>query len=109
VIAIDRLGSELGSVLNRRYESAVKALGMAGTTQHVQVDGRRLVSGGDRDWEIAAEIHRIADEQLLYLRVCVQARQRFVLYVIDRGGTIRDRATGDYTQAKQRALSHLVA
>jgi len=65
--------------------------------------------GGDRDWEIAAEIHTIADERLLYLRVWLHARQRFVLYVVDREGVIRDRATSDYTQAKQRALSQLVA
>jgi hypothetical protein len=64
---------------------------------------------GDRDWEIAGEIHTIADEELLYLRIWVQARQRFVLYVIDRHGAILDRSTGDYSQAKQRALSHLIA
>jgi hypothetical protein len=85
------------------------ALGVTGRTQNVAVDGRRLVSGGDRDWEIAGEIRTVADEELLYLRIWVQARQRFVLYVIDRIGAIRDRSTGDYSQAKQRALSHLIA
>ena len=34
---------------------------------------------------------------------------RFVLYVIDAEGVIRDRSTGDYPQAKQRVLSHLLA
>jgi hypothetical protein len=109
VIVLDRLGSEHGSALTLNYEDGAAALSVAGSTEHVQVDGRRLVSGGDRDWEIAAEIHSVADEQLLYLRVWIQARQRFVLYAVDRSGVIRDRATGDYAQAKQRVVSHLLA
>src|SRR4051794_25604423 len=109
VIVLDRDGSELGSMLSKNYDTAIKALGVSGPTNHIQVEGRRLVSGGDKDWEVAAEIHNVADERLLYLRIWVQARQRFVLYVIDCDGAIRDRATGDYKQAKQRALSHLLA
>lgn len=109
VIVLDRFGSELGSVMKLNYGEAVDALGVVGSTEHVLVDGRRLVSGGDRDWELAGEIHTVDGEQLLYLRVWLHARQRFLLYVIDRNGAIRDRATGDYEQAKQRALSHLVA
>ncbi len=109
VVVLDRAGSELGSMLSENYDTAIKALGASGPTKHIQVEGRRLVSGGDRDWEIAAEIHNVAEERLLYLRVWVQLRQRFVLYVLDRGGVILDRATGDYKQAKQRALSHLLA
>jgi hypothetical protein len=109
VVVLDRNGSEHGSILDAIYKDATKALGFAESTQHVQVDGSRLVSGGDRDWEMAAEIHTVADDELLFLRVWVHARQRFVLYVIDRHGVVRDRATGDYGQAKQRALSHLLA
>ncbi|MGB2711294.1 MAG: hypothetical protein WBC33_07240, partial [Conexibacter sp.] len=101
VIVLDRVGSEHGSILTATYEEGTTALGVDGSTEHVQVEGRRLVSGGDRDWELAAEVHTIADEPLLYLRVWIQARQRFVLYAIDRCGAICDRATGDYQQAKQ--------
>ena len=110
VIVLDRDGSEDGSVMKLDYNQALTALGLPlNGTQHVSVEGRRLVSGGDRDWEIAAEIHTVGDEQYLYVRVWLHRKQRFVLYVIDRAGKIADRATGDYTQAKQRVVSHLTA
>ena len=69
-----------------------------------EIDGRRLISGGDRDYEIAAEIHTRIGEPLLYARVWLQRKQRFVLYVIEAQGRIRDRATGTYDQAKARVL-----
>jgi hypothetical protein len=109
VIVLDRIGAEYGSVVHSIYRDAAEALGVAGPASHTHIDGRRLVSGGDRDYEIAAEIHTRAGESLLYLRVWIQAKQRFVLYIIDPQGRIRDRATGTYDQAKARVASHLDA
>lgn len=34
---------------------------------------------------------------------CTAPKQRFVLYVIDAQGRVRDRATGSYDRAKARA------
>jgi hypothetical protein len=109
VIVLDGIGAEHGSLIKDTYRDATELLGVAGPASHTQIDGRRLVSGGDRDYEIAAEIHTRGGEQLLYVRVWLQAKQRFVLYVIDAQGRIRDRATGTYDQAKARAVSHLDA
>jgi hypothetical protein len=109
VIAVDPNGSERGSMLTRTYDEAKNALGFAGSTKPLEPDGRRIVTSGNRNFELGAEIHSVADEELLYLRIWLQRRQRFVLYVIDREGVILDRATGDYAQAKQRVLSHLLA
>jgi hypothetical protein len=109
VIVLDRMGAELGSIVKLNYGEATEALGVSGPSSHTQIDGRRLVSGGDRDYEIAAEVHTRGCEQLLYVRVWLQRKQRFVLYVIDTEGKIRDRATGTYDQAKARAVSHLDA
>jgi hypothetical protein len=109
VIVLDTIGAEHGSVVKSIYRDATEVLGVAGPATHAHIDGRRLVSGGDRHYEIAAEIHTRAGEQLLYVRVRLQAKQRFVLYIIDAQGRIRDRATGTYEQAKARAASHLDA
>lgn len=109
VIVLDNIGSELGSIVRDTYREATDVLGVSGPASHTRIDGRRLVSGGDQDYEIAAEVHARAGEQLLYVRVWLQRKQRFVLYVIDAQGAIRDRATGTYDQAKARAVSHLDA
>ena len=109
VIVLDEIGAEIGSIIRQNYSDATNALGVAGPASHTQVDGRRLVSGLDRLYEIAAEIHTRDDEPLLYVRVWLQRKQRFVLYVIDAQGRIRDRSTGTYEQAKARAVSHLDA
>ena len=109
VIVLDNIGSEHGTIIRMIYRDATAVLGVTGPATHTQIDGRRLVSGGDRDYEIAAEIHTRGGEQLLYVRVWLQRKQRFVLYVIDAQGAIRDRATGTYDQAKARAVSHLDA
>jgi hypothetical protein len=67
------------------------------------------VTSSNHDVQLRAEIHWVAEEELLYLQIWLERRQRFVLYVIDAEGIIRDPATGDYAQAKQRAPSHLLA
>jgi len=107
VIVLDNIGAEHGSLVRTTYKDATETLGVAGAAEHTRIEGRRLVSGGDRDYEIAGEIHTRRGEQLLYVRVWLQLRQRFVLYVIDGEGRIRDRATGTYEQAKARVASHI--
>ncbi len=109
VIVLDNIGSEHGTIIRKIYRDATAVLSVTGPATHTQIDGRRLVSGGDRDYETAAEIHTRGGEQLLYVRVWLQRKQRFVLYVLDAKGAIRDRATGTYEQAKARAVSHLDA
>lgn len=68
-----------------------------------------VMSPPSKKWD--ARLHELlgALRRFPNVRIWVHARQRFVLYVIDRDGTILDRTTGDHTQAKQRALSHLIA
>ncbi len=109
VIVLDSIGAEFGSIIRDTYREAVELLDVVGPASQTQVDGRRLVSGGDRHYEIAAEVHTRGGASLLYIRVWLQLKQRFVLYVIDADGRIRDRATGTYDQAKARVVSHLEA
>ena len=51
-------------------------------------EGRRLVSGGDRDFEIAAEVRTIEDEDYLFLRVWLQTIQKFRVTVLSAEGSI---------------------
>ena len=52
-----------------------------------------------------ADPHTVPDEQFVYVRIWIQARPGFVLYVIVRDGAIRDRTAAGYTRAKMRVLS----
>jgi hypothetical protein len=51
-------------------------------------EGRRLVSGGDRDFEVAGEVHTIEGEDYLFLRVWLQVAQKFRVVVLDANGAI---------------------
>src|SRR4051794_23088671 len=64
VLVLDRFGGERESVRARTYKEALGALASinGAAPQHTQVEGRRLVSGGDNEYEIAAEVHLIGGE-----------------------------------------------
>jgi hypothetical protein len=51
-------------------------------------EGRRLVSGGNKDFEIAAEVRTIDDEDYLFQRVWLQQIQKFRVTVLSREGSI---------------------
>lgn len=51
-------------------------------------EGRRLVAGGDKDYEIAAEVRTIGEEDYLFLRVWLQAVQKFRVAVLSPDGAI---------------------
>src|SRR3954447_22630873 len=57
VITIDRDGTEYDSLRVSRYDDARTVMeGLSGSVTYPHVEGRRLVSGGDELWEIAAEL-----------------------------------------------------
>ena len=112
VIRIDNRGAEYGSVRAESYKSALAALDSrdGGHVSYPRIEGRRLVSGGDRDWEIAAEVREVVDDELLFVRVWLQALQRVTVYAIDVERRVCGHATADtYRKASDAIVEHLVA
>lgn len=110
LLALDAEGGDHGSVRASRYEEGVKTLGLGGQVAHTRAEGRRLVYGGDPAWEVAAEISFVGNEEVLFLRVWLQRKQRFSVYAIDPLGIVRAHAAAS---TNDRAVStiwqHLAA
>lgn len=94
VIVLDGHGGEHGSINAQTLQAAEAALTRVAGAQrgYPKPEGRRLVSGGDRDWEIAAELERIDDEEILFVRVWLQQKQAFTVYAIDEARIVRAHA-----------------
>lgn len=112
VIVVDKDGGERESVRARTYKEALGALRSVdgASSQHTHVDGRRLVSGGDGEYEIAAEVHGINGEDLLLVRVWLHVKQRFTVYAIDHARVVRAHdAAATYRKTVDAITEHLLA
>lgn len=107
VIVLDRAGALHDTVRTRTYEEAKTVLPyLTEDVGHALVDGRRLVSGGDADWEIAAEIHNLDGEEILLLRIWLQRSQAVAVWALDGDLVVRGH---DVAGTYKRALSEITA
>jgi len=110
VIVLDDKGGEHGSVRAPTYEEACSRLGVVGSAEHAHAEGRRLVSAGDPDWEIAAEIRFVGNEEIMFIRIWLQAKQGFSVYAIDTRGVVRGHTVAaTYKRATETIQKHLSA
>jgi hypothetical protein len=112
IIVIDRFGSEYESRHVRAYEDAREEVGKItdGEFSHPRVDGRRLVSGGDPDWELAAEIEHLGQEEIIFVRFWLQATQEMDVYALDAAGVVRGHdLASTYRKAHDSIVDHILS
>lgn len=95
VIVLDEGGAEHDSLRAPTYKKAQAAMAsLSGApVSHPTIEGRRLVSGGDAAWELAGEVRLVDEEEILFVRVWVQAKQEFTVYAVDADRLVRGRDT----------------